>query len=86
MNAEITKFEHLGVRAVSVYGGRRIEAQYSLETLTEGIINRYTVILELRGLVTAEPFFDLYEYEPHTNNEHTLTQDAVSDLIYDYNH
>ena len=85
MNAEITKLEYIEVRADRQYAGHKIRAEYSLETLTEGIINRYTVILELRGLVTAEPFFDLYEYEPHTNNEHTLTQDAVSDLIYDYN-
>ena len=84
MKAEITKLEYVGTRAVPSYGDRRIEAQYSLDTITEGIINRYTVTLELRGLATADPFFDLRDSEPHTNNEHTLTKDAVSDLIYDY--
>ena len=84
MSTKITKFVYVGTRAVPSYGDLRIEAQYSLDTITEGIINRYSVTLELRGLSTAEPFFDLRDSEPHTNNEHTLTQDAVSDLIYDY--
>lgn len=78
---QILKLEHVQTKLVPCYGGQRIESQYTLTTTQNNILNVYTVDAEVRGLNTADPYMNVLSVENLTNNEETLTQEGIEDLL-----
>lgn len=64
-----------------VYGGSKIIITYLLTTECYGVVNKYEVDAELRGIDNASPYLSMHTYRPLNNNEATLTEDAITDLL-----
>lgn len=64
-----------------VYGGSKIIITYLLTTICYGVKNCYEVDAEVRGIHDASPYLAMYECRPLNNNEATLTEEAITDLL-----
>jgi hypothetical protein len=81
MKTKILKLEYQKTTTSPTYGGTKTTVDYTLTTICEGIKNEYEIKAEIRGIATAEPFLNLIDCTPLTNNENTLTQEAIEDLL-----
>lgn len=79
--AKKLRLEHVQTTLRPTYGGQVLEVEYELTTTQNNIQNVYTLTAEVRGIATAEPYMNLLTCEPQTNNEETLTFDAINDLL-----
>ncbi len=80
METEILKLEHNSTTVEPTYGGTSV-IEYHLITTCEGLKNEYEVTAEVRGIPTAEPYLSVWGVKALTNNENTLTSEAVVDLL-----
>lgn len=81
MATKIIKLEHNSTETTSTYGGTVTTAKYDLRTECDGIQNSYELKAEIRGIASGDPHMHLLEYKALTNNENTLTQEAICDLL-----
>jgi len=81
MKTTILNLVKLNTELKSCYGGQKILITYELTTMCEHTKNIYIVVAEVRGLDVAEPYLDVYSIEAETNNENTLVDDAIIDLL-----
>jgi hypothetical protein len=81
METKILKLELNNVETVSTYGGSKTIVEYSLITVCENIQNVYTVVGEIRGIATADLYMNFVSASSLTNNENTLIESAIEDLL-----
>lgn len=81
MKTEILKLEHLQTDKTPCYGGFKVTAKFHLTTICEGIKNEYEVEGEIRGIATNDLYFNMIGCKALTNNENTLTTEAITDLL-----
>lgn len=65
----------------NTYGGTITTVEYNLTTKSNGIKNEYEIFAEIRGIATADLYMNLIDYKPLTNNEETLTKEAIEELL-----
>lgn len=78
---KIIKFEYQEQIMRPSYGGSKIIISYFLVTECYGVVNNYEVDAEVRGIHDASPYLSMYECRPLHNNEATLTEEAITDLL-----
>lgn len=81
MEPKIVKLELNNVHTTPIYGGTSTTVTYDITTDTNGILNHYEIEAEIRGIASGQPFMQMMECTPTTNNEETLTQDAIESLL-----
>jgi hypothetical protein len=77
----ILKLELNNVKTTPCWGGTTTTAEYSLETICNNIKNNYIVVGEIRGIATNDLYFNMISCEALTNNEETLIESAIEDLL-----
>lgn len=81
METSIIRLEKHNTELAPVWGGTAVTSHYDLTTECHGVINHYNVSAEVRGLDNGEPFMDMTKCEATTNNEATLINEAIQDLL-----
>lgn len=81
MKPIIDFLELLAVATTPSYGGTTTTATYFMQTNTDGFINQYEVVAEIRGIETNYLHFAMIECTAQTNNENTLPIDGITDLL-----
>jgi len=77
----IVKLELNKVETTPTYGGTTTTAEYSLETICNNIRNNYIVVGEIRGIATNDLYFNMVSCEAQNNNEETLIESAIEELL-----
>lgn len=82
LNCELT---YVGKTLKACYGGSKVLVEYLLKTSSAAAKpNEYKVIAEVAGLEAgSEVWLSVYSIEAITNNENTLTDDAIEILLSD---
>jgi hypothetical protein len=66
----------------SVWGDVLFIYSYSLETVENGIYNRYTIEAVLRGLENGKTYLTVHNIEyPNLSNEETLMAQEVASIV-----
>lgn len=81
METKIIKLEHIQTKTQPTYGGTTTTVEYHLTTTCENLKNEYEIKAEVRGIPTADLYLNMIACKPLTNNENTLTQEAIEDLL-----
>jgi hypothetical protein len=77
------EIEYTRTHKDAVYGGFNVENEYEVNTVTNGIMNRYTVWCRIAGLTSGYIWNEPRRCKAHDNNEETLTERAVLELFED---
>lgn len=81
MDTQITELSHYKNEVKPSYGATKTLAYYTLTTECEGAVNRYEVVAEVKGIDAADPYLAMHSCKFINCNEHTLTQDSITDLL-----
>jgi hypothetical protein len=79
------EFQYIGTEVRPVYGGKRIEAKYTLTHTKNGRVNKYSITAEIRGIESRDLHFGTVEAEwigdIEESNDETLTAESAADLF-----
>lgn len=76
----ITKKEYQGKEFKTVFGGMKVLVRFYIEAVNYGIVNKYEVTCEIRGIESGSPEMEVVRVVALTNNEETLVAYAIADL------